>query len=119
MHRIRSLGTDMVCLKNRINRRVISKVTKSAKGEDCRLMFQEICNQNPETTVFAHYRHLRLGAGLGLKPTIFGAACCSSCHDECDGRTRKLDRDFVRARHAEASLIYLHDLLCKGSLKLS
>ena len=119
MHRIRSLGSDMVCLKNRINRRVISKVTKSAKGEDCRLMFYEICNQNPETTVFAHYRHLRLGAGLGLKPSIWGCPACFCCHSEADGRTRKLDRDFVRATHAEASLIYLHDLLCNGQIKLS
>ena len=40
--------------------------------------------------------------GAGIKPDdIFGAWACSSCHDECDRRTRKLEHDYVRQAHAE------------------
>jgi len=51
-----------------------------------------ICNFNPETTVLAHLN----GGGMGTKKhDIFGAFCCSSCHDECDRRTMKMDKDYV------------------------
>lgn len=74
---------------------------KEAKGRECQVRLPLICNHNPETTVLAHYRLAGLN-GVGQKPDdIFGAFCCSSCHDECDRRTRKLELDFVRLAHAE------------------
>lgn len=66
----------------------MSKITKSAKGEDCQIRIPGKCNFNPETTVFCHVG----GAGMGIKSNdIHGAYGCSSCHDIVDGRT-KLDR---------------------------
>lgn len=60
-----------------------SKIRQSAKGEECQVRIDGICNHNPETTVLAH----RGGGGMGRKqPDIFGAYCCSSCHDVIDGR---------------------------------
>lgn len=74
---------------------------KEAKGRECQVRLPLICNHNSETTVLAHYRLAGLN-GVGQKPDdIFGAFCCSSCHDECDRRTRKLELDFVRLAHAE------------------
>ena len=63
-----------------------------------------ICNGNSETVVLAHYRMAGLN-GTGIKPDdIFGAWCCSSCHDECDGRTRIMDNEYVRLAHLEGVL---------------
>lgn len=40
-----------------------------------------------------------------MKPDdIFGAWCCSSCHDECDRRTQIMDNEYVRLAHAEGVL---------------
>lgn len=74
---------------------------KEAKGRECQVRLNGICNHNPETVVLAHYRMTRLN-GVGIKPDdIFGAWACYACHDECDRRTRKLEADFVRLAHAE------------------
>lgn len=59
---------------------------------DCMVRIPGICNYNPETTVLAHLN----GAGWALKnEDIFGAFCCSSCHDEYDRRTMKHPKDLV------------------------
>jgi len=61
----------------------MSKIRKSAKGADCQVRLPSICNWNPETTIFAHMG----GAGMGRKSSdLFGAHCCSSCHDVIDFR---------------------------------
>lgn len=69
--------------------RLMANLRKEAKGRECQVRLPGICNFNPETTVLAHYRMAGLN-GVGQKPDdIFGAWACSSCHDECDRRTRK------------------------------
>lgn len=74
---------------------------KEAKSRECQVRLPGICNFNPETTVLAHYRMAGLN-GAGMKPDdIFGAWACSSCHDEIDRRTRKLETDYVRLAHSE------------------
>lgn len=81
----------------------MSKVNyrKEAKGRECQVRLPGICNGNPETVVLAHYRMAGLN-GTGIKPDdIFGAWCCSACHDECDRRTRIMDNEYVRLAHAE------------------
>ena len=61
----------------------MSKIRKSAKDQPCEVRIPGICNFNPETTIHAHLG----GAGMGRKHNdIFGARCCSSCHDAVDGR---------------------------------
>lgn len=62
-----------------------SKYTKSAKGQDCQIRLEGICNYNQETTVFAHLP----GGGMGMKQAdIHGAYACSNCHDVVDGRMK-------------------------------
>ena len=60
-----------------------SKIRISAKGEDCQVRIDNVCNFNPETTILAHLG----GSGMALKSNdIHSAYCCSSCHDAIDGR---------------------------------
>ena len=63
-----------------------------------------ICNGNPETVVFAHYR-LAGSCGTGIKPSdLLGAYACSACHDEADRRTTILDVETANLYHAEGVL---------------
>ena len=63
----------------------MSKLRKSARDQQCLVRVPEICNWNVETTVLAHIG----GGGMALKNSdIFGAFCCSSCHDAIDGRVK-------------------------------
>ncbi len=66
----------------------MSKITASARGQECQVRYPGICNGNPETTVWAHANGYAAGKGKGLKGAdILGAYCCSACHDAYDGRT--------------------------------
>ena len=74
---------------------------KAAKGRGCMVRLPGICNHNSETVVLAHIRLAGI-SGMGMKsPDLIGAWCCSSCHDEIDGRTRKsgMTRDELRLAH--------------------
>lgn len=63
----------------------MSKITDSARGEQCLIRLPSICNRDPTTVVFCHEPH---GSGIGMKwPDTEGAYGCSACHDEIDGRT--------------------------------
>ena len=63
----------------------MSKITKSAKGEDCQVRIPGVCNFDPSTTIPAH----RNGGGVAMKVhDIFTAYCCSACHDVVDGRVK-------------------------------
>ena len=63
----------------------MSKIRKSARDQPCQVRIPGVCNFNPETTIHAHLG----GAGIGRKHNdIFGARCCSACHDAVDGRVR-------------------------------
>lgn len=66
----------------------MSKVRQSARGEECTLRFPEVCNWNPETTVFCHSNRQADGKGMGMKARI-GAYGCSACHDVLDGRAHR------------------------------
>ena len=71
-----------------------TKYTRSARGQECQVRLEGICNFNPETTVLAHLN----GGGAGMKHLdIHGAFCCSDCHDAVDRRTHKdIDSDFLK-----------------------
>lgn len=63
----------------------MSKFTKSAKGQECQVRLDFICDVTPDTVVLAH---LPAGgfAGMGQKTDdIFGAYCCHACHQVIDG----------------------------------
>ena len=78
-------------------------ITQSARGQICTVRLPGVCNFNMETTVFAHLSGIRLGHGVGVK-TMFGAYCCSDCHDAIDGRRRTgLGKDYLRLAHSDGA----------------
>jgi len=62
-------------------------IRDSARGEACTLNIANVCNYNPETTVFAHLPDESHGIGR-KSDDISGAFCCSSCHDILDMRVQ-------------------------------
>jgi len=92
-----------------------TKITKSAKGEDCAFRFLGICNFNPETTVFCHINTKYKGIGI-KSPPIFGAYGCSSCHDALDGRSNKL---FNNSDVMDAMIETQYKLMEKGLICIS
>ncbi len=94
----------------------MSKITESAKGEECTLRIPGVCNFNTETTVFAH----RGGGGMGMKhKDLFGAYCCSSCHDVIDGKVKSYyTREQLLIFQYEAIFETQEILLRKGLVKI-
>lgn len=67
----------------------MSRITEAARGAVCQVRIPGVCNYDPTTVTFAHYRGEGSGAGTALKPCDYiGADACSSCHDALDGRAR-------------------------------
>jgi len=64
----------------------VTKIRKSAKGEDCSLRIPSVCNFNTETTVLAHLNTKFKGVAL-KSPDIFAVYACSNCHDALDNRS--------------------------------
>lgn len=89
-----------------------TKITKSARDEDCTIVLDRICNRNPETTVLCHLP----SGGMGIKSDDrHGAYGCSSCHDEVDGRTRIIkDRLYVALVFHQAVIRTQIRLIRKG-----
>ncbi len=55
-----------------------------ARGQNCQIRLEGICNHNNETVVLAHFRLSGI-SGLGMKsPDIIGSWACSACHREVD-----------------------------------
>ena len=57
----------------------MSKITDSARNEDCQVRIPFGCNFNPETTVWAHPNKPGKPKG-GKLPDELGAYACSNCH---------------------------------------
>ena len=68
----------------------MSKIRKSAKGEECTIQIHPYCNGNPETTVLCHAPCEDKGMGT-KSPDFWAAYGCSTCHDIVDGRFRVND----------------------------
>jgi hypothetical protein len=67
----------------------MSKIRKSARGEDCTINLPGVCNYNSETVVWAHSNRYQDGKGMGLKAKDEnGAYACYACHCVYD-RQRK------------------------------
>jgi hypothetical protein len=63
----------------------MSKIRKSARGEDCTINLPGVCNYNPETVVWCHSNRYEHGKGMGLKAKDeHGAYGCSECHATYD-----------------------------------
>lgn len=99
----------------------MTKIRKSAKGQECMVRLVGVCNGNAETTIFAHFRELALGCGTSHKPNdLFGAYACSSCHDVLDGRSKTAyERDWIIAEFRRAVMYTQKALLDMGLIKLA
>lgn len=76
------------------------KLCDSARGQQCMVRIPGVCNHNPETTVLAHLN----GGGMSTKKSdLFGAFCCSSCHDLLDGRRKPFgySREDIELMHRQ------------------
>ena len=62
-----------------------TKMTKSARNEDCSLQIFPYCNFNPETTVLAHINSPSKGMGKKSED-FFAVFSCNICHDIIDKR---------------------------------
>ena len=95
----------------------MSKIRKSARGQECQVRLPGVCNFNPETTVLAHIG----GAGIGRKASdLHGAYCCSACHDVLDGRVKShyLPIDLELA-HYEGMVRTQEMLIEQGLIKIA
>ena len=67
----------------------MSKITASAKGEDCQVRLPGICTYDPATTIWSHCRHASAGKGNGIKAIdLAGAYACTACdaaYDQLQG----------------------------------
>ena len=101
----------------------MSKITKSARNEPCLVRIPNVCNGNPETTVFAHNN----GAGMGRKSVDGGldegGYACSNCHTWLDGGYVN-DKRFTATRetrdlyHHECAMRTRAKLIDKGLIKI-
>lgn len=75
------------------------KLRQSARNKECQVRIIGICNGNPEAVVLAHLA----GGGMGRKkPDLFGAFCCSNCHDVIDGRVSTMyDKQYLELAHRQ------------------
>jgi len=95
----------------------MTKLRKLARGQECLVRIPLICNGNPETTVLAHLNMSGI-SGRGIKsPDIFGAYCCSSCHDEIDRRTQYINTNDVAVMFYEGIFRTQYKLIQDGVIK--
>lgn len=96
-----------------------TKIRQSARGQPCQVRIPNCCNHNPETTVLAHLKVVGMH-GTGLKPPdIFGAWCCSSCHDVIDGRSQTIySKEQVKLWAYEGMVRTLNRLLDLGLINI-
>lgn len=58
----------------------MSKITESARGEDCQVRYVGICTHDPEKTIWSHARHGAGGRAKSIKALdIAGAYACTAC----------------------------------------
>ena len=96
----------------------MSKIRKSARGENCQVRIPSICNHNPETVVLAHLS----GGGMGAKRLdLHGAYCCSACHDAIDGRVAvsDIEPDTLRLWFLQGMVRTQEIMVNEGLVKLS
>ena len=95
-----------------------TKITRSAKGEDCSIRLPGIFNFNPETTILSHFNPI--GQGMWITSNdIHAGYSCSNCHDAIDGRMRHefspLD---IRIATFDAMVETQLKLIAKGLIKI-
>ena len=101
----------------------MSRITESARMEQCQIRIPGVCSHDPETVVFCHANGSAAGKGMWQKsPDYLGAYGCSSCHDVVDYRVKApahLTRDDIRLMFAEGIFRTQRILEEKGLLKVA
>lgn len=65
----------------------MSRITESARNEDCQVRIPGICTFDPAKTIWSHCRHGAAGKGRGIKALdIAGAYACTACDGVYDGQ---------------------------------
>ena len=101
----------------------VSKITESARGQECQVRIYGVCNRDPASTVWAHANGSAAGKGIGMKsPDILGAYACHACHDLIDRRRplpMGINRTDVELAFHQAHLRSLRMLLEKGLISVT
>ena len=67
----------------------MSKITDSARGQDCQVRIPGVCSGDSSTVVWAHAIGTASGKGIGMKShDALGAYACQKCHDAYDRRIK-------------------------------
>lgn len=97
----------------------MTKIRRSARGEECTLNFPGICNYDPDTSVWCHSNRYEHGKGAGIKAhDEHGCVGCSACHAFYDGGYANCgwERDQVEAWFDMAEARSREILRAKGLL---
>lgn len=66
----------------------MSRITESARDEECQIRLIGVCNFDPATSVWCHAAGCDI-KGIGQKThDLLGAIGCSACHDVLDRRRK-------------------------------
>ena len=58
----------------------MSRITESARDEDCQVRYVGVCTFDPAKTIWSHCRHGAAGKGKGIKAIdLAGAYACTAC----------------------------------------
>lgn len=99
----------------------MSKITESARGEDCQIRIPGVCSFNAAETVWAHANGSAAGKGIGMKShDALGSYACFKCHAVVDRMIplpEGLTRDQVKLYFLEGHLRSLIKLIDKGIVK--
>jgi len=67
----------------------MSKITESARNEDCTVRIIGVCSGDPAKTIWSHGRWQRAGRGKGIKAIdLCGAYACTDCDAVFDGQRK-------------------------------
>jgi hypothetical protein len=92
----------------------VSKITESARGEECTIRVPNYCNWNRETTILAHLD----GGGMGKKRLdIHAAYSCDACHFVVSNLAKtEYTKEEIYIMHLEGVLRTQEKLIEKGLL---
>ena len=95
-----------------------TKITRSARGEDCQVRLEGICSFDPEKTIWSHARWGSAGRGKSIKALdLCGAYCCVNCDAAFDGQAKtELTREQIDADWCQGHFRSLVILEQKGLL---
>ena len=99
----------------------MSRITESARGEECLVRIPGVCRYDPAYTIWSHCRQGAAGKGRGKKAVdLAGAYACTSCDAVYDGqmpRPKGMTKEQVEADWAMGHFRSLVRLQEKGHIE--